>query len=121
MHTQPGLVLILREVFLAAADDVTRQRCVQALRAAIADISVSYDPRNIAFTVAVTPDLIAQQNLSALKSAVAVFSGACFCNDWRKMGAKNLRQAGLTTEELRSIGFTCTGLQRALNFNGSRP
>jgi hypothetical protein len=110
-----------RDVFLAAADDVTRQRCVQALRAAIADISVSYDPRNIAFTVAVTPDLIAKQNLSTLKSAVAIFSGAYFCNDWSKIGAKTLRQAGLTTEELRGIGFKCPGCSGRLTTTDRDP
>ncbi len=65
-----------RDVFFAAADDVTRQRCVQA---------------------------------------------PSFCNDWRKMGAKNLRQAGLTTEELRSIGFTCSGCKGRLNTTDRDP
>jgi hypothetical protein len=97
------------DVLLAAADDVTRQFCVRALRAAIADISVSYDPRDIAFTVAVTRDLIAMQNLPALKSAMAVFSDVIYHNGWKKIGAKDLRQAGLTTEDLRGIGFKCPG------------
>ncbi len=39
------------EVPLAAANDVTRQRCVQAIRASIADVSVLYNPNDIAFTV----------------------------------------------------------------------
>jgi hypothetical protein len=97
------------DVLLAAADDFTRQRCVRSLRAAISDISVSYDPRDIAFTVAVTRDLVAGCSLPALKAAMAVFSDAFFCNNWMKIGAKQLRRAGLTTEDLRGIGFQCPG------------
>ena len=79
-----------KDVCLAAADDVTRQRCVCAIQAASAGGGCS-SLQDIASSVAVTRDLIGMQSLPAVNAVLAALG---------KAAAK-----GLDTNSLKDAGF----------------
>ena len=64
-----------KDVCLAAADDVTRQRCLRAIQAASAG-GGSSSLQDIASAVAVTRDLIGMQSLPAVNAVLAALGKA---------------------------------------------
>ncbi len=89
-----------QSLFLAAADDETRQRCVRALQAATSRTMYT-SMQELASAVAITPDLIGMRNMPAVNS-VLVSLGKSATNGF---DAKSLKVAGLTAKELRAAGF----------------
>jgi hypothetical protein len=87
-----------KDVCLAAADDVTRQRCVRAIQAASAGGGCS-SLQDIASAVALTRDLIGMQSLPAVNAVLAALG---------KAAAK-----GLDANSLKDAGFDCSSLARA--------
>ena len=112
-------------VFLAAADDVTRQRCVRAIQAASAGGGCS-SLQDIASAVALTRDLIKMQSLPAVNAVLAAgfdlaaLKGASFdCSSLVKAGfdLSSLVKAGFDAAALRGAGFSI----RDIAFEGGSP
>jgi hypothetical protein len=95
-----------RDVFLAAANDDQRQRCMRVIQAASAD-SVSFTLQGIATTVALTRDLIGMQSLPAVNAVLAALGKAAA----KGLDAKSLKQAGLTWGELEYLGYDLAALE----------
>jgi len=87
-----------KDVCLAAADDVTRQRCVRAIQAASAGGGFS-SLQDIASAVLLTRDLIGMQSLPAVNAVLAALG---------KAAAK-----GLDANSLKGAGFDCSSLVKA--------
>ncbi len=88
------------EIILAAEDEVSRQRCVGALRAAIYGDTGAFT-NDIASAVAITPLLIGMRNLSAFNN-VAVLLGRPTASG---LDVNSLKQAGLGPKQLETVGF----------------
>jgi hypothetical protein len=87
-------------VTLAADDDASRQRCLRVLRAAI-DGDTSAFKKDVASVVAITPHLIAMNNLSVFNCVAALLGRPSASG----LDAKSLRQAGFGAKELDAVGF----------------
>ena len=81
-----------KDVCLAAADDVTRQRCMRIIQAASAGASSLQD---IALAVALTPGLGDMKSVAAVKAVFAALG----C-DWSA-----IRTGGFTAAEARAAGY----------------
>jgi hypothetical protein len=88
-----------KDVCLAAADDVTRQRCVRAIQAASACGSCS-SLQDIASVVALTPDLFWMQSLPAVNAVLAALGNAAA----KGLDAKSLNDAGFDEAVLIGLG-----------------
>ena len=88
------------EIFLAAEDEVSRQRCVGALRAAIYGDTGAFI-NDIASAVAFTPHLIGMRNLSTFNNVASLLGRPAASG----LDAKSLKQAGLGPKELDAVGF----------------
>ena len=86
-----------KDVCLAAADDVTRQRCVRAIQAASAG-GCSSSLQDIASAVALTRDLIKMQSLPAVNAVLAALG----------KDAAALKAAGFDLSSLVKKGFQQT-------------
>ena len=95
-------------VFLAAADDVTRQRCVRAIQAASAGGGCS-SLQDIASAVALTRDLIKMQSLPAVNAVLAALGKAAA----KGLDANSLKDAGLDLSSLVKAGFDAAALKGA--------
>ena len=95
-------------VFLAAADDVTRQRCVRAIQAASAGGGCS-SLQDIASAVAVTRDLIKMQSLPAVNAVLAALGKAAA----KGLDANSLKKAGFDCSSLVKAGFDLSSLVKA--------
>ena len=91
-----------KDVCLAAADDVTRQRCVRAIQAASAGGGCS-SLQDIASSVAVTRDLIGMQSLPAVNAVLAALG----------KDEAALKKAGFDLASLKGAGFDCSSLVKA--------
>ena len=91
-----------RDVCLAAADDVTRQRCVRAIQAASAGGGCS-SLQDIASSVAVSRDLIGMQSLPAVNAVLAALG----------KDEAALKKAGFDLASLKGAGFDCSSLVKA--------
>ena len=91
-----------KDVYLAAADDVTRQRCVRAIQAASAGGGVS-SLQDIASSLALTLDLIGIQSLPAVNAVLAALG----------KDEAALKKAGFDLASLKGAGFDCSSLVRA--------
>jgi hypothetical protein len=92
------LLQVPKGVVLAAADDVTRQRCVRAIQVASAGSGCS-SLQDIASAVALTPDLFWMQSLPAVNAVMAALDKAAA----KGLDAKSLKDAGF--DEAVLIGF----------------
>ena len=95
-------------VFLAAADDVTRQRCVRAIQAASAGGGCS-SLQDIASAVALTRDLIKMQSLPAVNAVLAALGKAAA----KGLDANSLKKAGFDLSSLVKAGFDLSSLVKA--------
>ena len=93
---------------LAAADDVTRQRCVCIIRAASAGASSS-SLHDIASTLALTPDLFAMRSLPALNAVLASLGKAAVAG----LDAPSLKAAGCNIACCLAAGLDFQSLQCA--------
>jgi hypothetical protein len=89
-HTSP--LQVAKDVVLAAADDVQRQRCMRIIQAASAGASSPL--RDIASAAALTRDLFGMQNLSAVNAVLAALG-----NSWA-----DVKKAGFTAAEAKAAG-----------------
>ena len=97
-----------KDVCLAAADDVTRQRCVRAIQAASAGGGCS-SLQDIASSVAVTRDLIGMQSLSAVNAVLAALGKAAA----KGLDANSLKDVGFDLSSLVRAGFDAASLKGA--------
>ncbi len=77
---------------LAAADDVTRQRCVRIIEAA-SQGGVSFSPRDIASSAALTPGLFIMRSVPAANAVLAALGRPAV--------------GGLDAPSLKAAGFDC--------------
>ena len=111
-----------KDVCLAAADDVTRQRCVRAIQAASAG-SFSSSLQDIASAVALTRDLIGMQSLPAVNAVLAALGKAAA----KGLDANSLKDAGFDLSSLVKAGFDAAALKgagfsiRDIAFEGGSP
>ena len=107
-----------KDVCLAAADDVTRQRCVRAIQAASAGGGCS-SLQDIASSVALSRDLIGMQSLPAVNAVLAALGKAAAkgldANSLKGAGfdASSLVKAGFDAAALKKAGFDCNSLVKA--------
>ena len=107
-----------KDVCLAAADDVTRQRCVRAIQAASAGGGCS-SLQDIASSVALTHDLIGMQSLPAVNAVLAALGKAAAkgldVNSLKGVGfnCRSLVRAGFDAAAFKGAGFDCSSLVRA--------
>ena len=97
-----------KDVCLAAADDVTRQRCVRAIQAASAGSGCS-SLQDIASSVAVTRDLIGMQSLPAVNAVLAALGKAAA----KGLDANSLKDVGFDLSSLVRAGFDLSSLVKA--------
>ena len=97
-----------KDVCLAAADDVTRQRCVRAIQAASAGGGCS-SLQDIASSVALTRDLIGMQSLPAVNAVLAALGKAAA----KGLDANSLKGAGFDCSSLVKAGFDLSSLVKA--------
>ena len=97
-----------KDVCLAAADDVTRQRCVRAIQAASAGGGCS-SLQDIASSVAVTRDLIGMQSLPAVNAVLAALGKAAA----KGLDANSLKDVGFDLSSLVRAGFDLSSLVKA--------
>jgi hypothetical protein len=97
-----------RDVCLAAADDVTRQRCVRVIQAASAgDDSSSL--HHIASAVALTGELLKMKSLPALNAVMAALGKA----EVGGLDLPSLKAAGLDAAACRAAGYDVPSLKAA--------
>jgi hypothetical protein len=92
-----------KDVVLAAADDVTRQRCMRAIQAASAGACSPL--QDIASAVALTRDLLDMQSLPAIKAVLDALGIA--------MSDASLKAVGLDPTSLKAAGFDITAFRTA--------
>ena len=90
-----------KDVCLAAADDVTRQRCVRAIQAASAGGGCS-SLQDIASSVALSRDLIGMQSLPAVNAVLAALGKAAA----KGVDLNSLVKAGFDAASLKGAGFS---------------
>jgi hypothetical protein len=95
-----------KEVVLAAADDVTRQRCMRIIQAASAGASPLQD---IASAVALTRDLINMQNLSAVNAVLAALGRAAV----KELDVTSLKAAGFDAAACAAAGYSWADVKTA--------
>ncbi len=86
-----------RHLFLAASDDVTRQRCVRIIQAASA-CSLSSHPQDIAPAAALSSDLMSMKSVKAIKTILSALKIS-----WSHPVVK---AAGLDLQSLKAAGFS---------------
>ena len=87
-----------RDVVLAAADEVTRHRCMRIIRAASAGTSSML--QDIASAAALTPCLLGMQDLSAVNAVLAALGKTAV----KGLGFRSLKLAGFTEVEAKAAG-----------------
>jgi len=87
-----------KDVFLAASDEATRQRCLRALQAASI---VCFTRQDIASVAALTCDLIGMQSLPAVNAVLAALGRA----PAKGLSAKSLKNAGFGAAALKGAEF----------------
>ncbi len=87
-----------RDVVLAAADEVTRQRCMRIIRAASAGTSSML--QDIASAAALTPYLLGMQDLSAVNAVLAALGKAAV----KGLNTRSLKLAGFNAAEAKAAG-----------------
>ena len=87
-----------KDVFLAAADEATRQRCLRALQAAS---TVCFTRQDIASVAALTCDLIGMQSLPAVNAVLAALGRA----PAKGLDPKSLKNAGFGAAALKGAEF----------------
>ena len=97
-----------KDVCLAAADDVTRQRCVRAIQAASAGGGCS-SLQDIASSVALSRDLIVMQSLPAVNAVLAALGKAAA----KGLDANSLKDVGFDLSSLVRAGFDLSSLVKA--------
>ena len=97
-----------KDVCLAAADDVTRQRCVRAIQAASAGGGCS-SLQDIASSVALSRDLIGMQSLPAVNAVLAALGKAAA----KGLDANSLKDVGFDLSSLVRAGFDAAALKKA--------
>ena len=90
-----------RDLCLAAADDVTRQRCVHVINAARAG-ATSSSLRDIASSAALTPDLFMMRSLLAVNAVLAALGRPAVGG----LDVQSLTAAGCDLLTLKAAGFT---------------
>lgn len=86
-----------RNLFLAASDDVTRQRCVRIIQAA-STCSLSSHPQEIAPAAALSSDLLGMKSVKAIKTVLSALNVP-----WSHAV---LKAAGLDLHSLKAAGFS---------------
>ncbi len=90
-----------KDVCLAAADDVTRQRCLRIIEAASASSSLP----NIALSAALTRGLLHMKSLAAVKAVLAALGVA--------MDHPSLKAVGYDPPSLKAAGFDLAAFRAA--------
>jgi hypothetical protein len=103
-----------RDVFLAADDDITRQRCLQIMQIACAG-DTSSTLQSIASTAALTRNLFCLKSVAAI---TAVFAALRVDMNDSSLRAVNfdfslLKEFQFEARDLRTVGFNCADLQDA--------
>ncbi len=93
---------------LAAADDVTRQRCVRIIEAASAGGASSSLP-DIASSAALTPGLFMMQSLPAVNAVLAALGRPAVIN----LDLSSLKTSGFDFSTARAAGFDLKSLKAA--------
>ena len=103
-----------RTVFLAAADDRTRERCVRMIQAASADIISSSIP-DLASTVILSRDLLAMKSIAAIKAGLAALGVDVSeqCLKLVKFPFSSLKHFGFDLRQLISEGFDAATMKHA--------
>ena len=107
-----------KDVFLAAADDVTRQRCVRIIEAASAGGASSSLP-DIAASAALTPGLFMMRSLTAVNAVLAAFGrpavGGLDAPSLKAAGCNSAvcRAAGCDWSSIRAVGFSAAEAKAA--------
>ena len=91
---------------LAAADDVTRQRCVRIIKAASAG-GASSSLSDIASSAAVTPGLFMMRSVLAVNAVLAALGRTAA----RGLDLPSLKAAGFTAAEAKAAGFTAADVK----------
>ncbi len=96
-----------KEVVLAAADNVTQQRCMRAIQAASVG---AYSPlQDIASAVALTRDLFNMQNLSAVNAVLAALGRAAV----KGLDVTSLKAAGFDAAACAAAGCSWADMKTA--------
>ena len=96
-----------KEVVLAAADDVTRQRCMRIIQAASAGASSPL--QDMASAVALTRDLAGMQNLSAVNAVLAALGRAAV----KGLDVTSLKAAGFDAAACAAAGCSWADVKTA--------
>jgi hypothetical protein len=103
-----------KDVCLAAADDVMRQRCVRIIEAASAS-GASSSLRDIASSAALTRSLLVMKSLSAIKAVLAALSVASDHPSLKAVGydPPSLKAAGFDLAAFRAAGYDWSTIRAA--------
>ena len=106
-------------MFLAAADDVTRQRCVRIIEAASAGGASSSLP-DIASSAALTRGLLDMKSLAAVKAVLAALDVAIDHPSLKAVGfdLPSLKAAGFNAATFRATGCNWSSI-RAVGFSAA--
>lgn len=105
-------------IFLAAADDVTRQHCIYLLQAASKG-GFSSSPQNIASAAALNRNLVSMQSLSAVNAVLMALGKATVTGlDHLSLKAAGfdihtLRAFGCDWMDIKTVGFTAADVKTA--------
>ena len=102
-----------RDVVLAAADDVTRQRCMRIIQAASAGASSPL--QDIASAVSLTRDLLDMKSLPAIKAVLAVLDVAMSSPSLKavSLDLPSLKAAGFDAAAFKAAGYECLAMKVA--------
>jgi hypothetical protein len=116
-----------RDLYLAAADNVTRYRCMRIIEAASACGASS--PHDIATAAAVTPQLFLMRNLPAVNAVLAALGKSAVegldppslksvgcdlaCYTAAGFDLPSLKSAGFTSAEVKAAGYDLKSAQAA--------
>jgi hypothetical protein len=107
-----------QDIFLAAADDVTRQHCIYLLQASSKG-GFSSSPQNIASAAALNRTLVSMQSLSAV-NAVLMALGKATVTGLDPLSLKaagfdihTLRAFGCSWMDIKTVGFTAADVKTA--------
>jgi hypothetical protein len=94
-----------KDVCLAAADDVTRQRCVRIIEAASASSSLL----DIASSAALTPGLFMMRSVRAVNAVLAALGRPAVGG----LDVPSLKAAGCNSAVCRAAGYDCSSIRAA--------
>lgn len=114
IYNHTPLLQSSRDVFLAADDDITRQRCLQIMQIACAG-NTSSTLQSIASTAALTRNLFCLKSVAAISAVLAALRVDMTDSSLRAVNFdfSLLKEFHFEARELRAVGFNCADLQDA--------